>query len=275
MGTAYKLNSPNKNGVLCVDSGSNLQKNVVPGSCSETICWRAKIEPVESVRLIISGNIVDSTTCEPISDVMLDLWSTSAQGRYGSLRDGVDDYHCRAKLVSDSKGYFEFETDYPGNYGSFFGNGPSFLQDFPPYGPRHIHLIAYRDGYEAWINQIYFPNDTNGVDWRESFSPIDMQSTNPELVLNLTKDQNGKQSTTFNFSLEPKKRTDSLAYNDLLYQMICVENVDNIRPIPLCHPNYTFLVNTKIILTVFLITIYYSFYLMKYLLKRCFALVKS
>jgi protocatechuate 3,4-dioxygenase beta subunit len=267
IGPAYKLNSPRKNGTLCEDSQNNYLKNVLVDSCSDTICWKARVDKVPSNRLLISGKVTDSTNCTALGEVVLDMWQTSALGRYGSLRDGVEDDFCRAKIYTDAEGNFQFETDYPGNYGAFFGSGPSFLPDVPPYGPRHIHIIAYKEGYEPWISQMYFPNDTNGVDWREALYDTNeskLHSMAPSLLLNITKLQDSRHFATFDISLTPTNRTDHLSYNDLLYQLICVE-LETLRPIPLCYPSYTFLINYKIIVTVIFGIICIFYYGTKYL----------
>jgi protocatechuate 3,4-dioxygenase beta subunit len=80
----------------------------------------------------------------------LDVWQANEAGYYseGASRDSQD-YLCRAVILTDDQGYFNFRTRMPGRY------------DDDGYRPAHIHFkVTPRDAsYDPLITQLYFFGD--------------------------------------------------------------------------------------------------------------------
>ena len=120
-----------------------------------------------SVTLMTCGESKKPSSCccqpwnvkSPVT-ATIEAWQTRPDGSYGSLRPGIEDGACRAKLESNNKGSgaFEFHTSPPGSYGSLGGLGPN-KWDFMPYGEPVIHfLVTASAGYAPTLVDvpIYF-----------------------------------------------------------------------------------------------------------------------
>ncbi len=96
-------------------------------------------------RLIITG-IVKTLDCEEIiPDTELDVWQANDAAEYDN-----SGFHLRGKVLSNSAGFYSFETILPGKY----LNGSQ-------YRPRHIHLKITPPGYPTLTTQLYFEGDTS------------------------------------------------------------------------------------------------------------------
>jgi protocatechuate 3,4-dioxygenase beta subunit len=82
--------------------------------------------------LIIEGTVKSSGTCEPIADARIEWWQTNPEGRY-------DDDH-RGAWLTDNKGQYRIETDFP-----------------PPYSgrPSHVHFKVFAPGHRTLTTQVY------------------------------------------------------------------------------------------------------------------------
>lgn len=81
---------------------------------------------------ILSGIVRSSADCQPIAGARIEVWQVGPDGTY-------DDAH-RATLISDAKGRYRLETDFP-----------------PPYlrRPSHIHILVDARGFAGLITQHY------------------------------------------------------------------------------------------------------------------------
>jgi hypothetical protein len=75
----------------------------------------------------------------------LDLWHANDAGAYDNTG-----FSLRRKIVSNSAGFYNFETILPGKY----LNGSS-------YRPSHIHLKVTTPGFSTFTTQLYFEGDTS------------------------------------------------------------------------------------------------------------------
>jgi protocatechuate 3,4-dioxygenase beta subunit len=73
--------------------------------------------------LIVRGRILEAHTCRPISHARVAHWQADKTGEY------VD--HLRAYLLSNEKGEYQFETEWPA------------------LSVPHIHFIVSAEGYET------------------------------------------------------------------------------------------------------------------------------
>lgn len=88
--------------------------------------------------MILDIGVVDVTTCQPMSNVMVEVWSSNALGDYGST-------FLRGAFPSTDYGIAEFQTLFPG-----------YTSD----GANHINLIIHTSnslpGSISHIGQVFF-----------------------------------------------------------------------------------------------------------------------
>ncbi|RDB28845.1 hypothetical protein Hypma_015914 [Hypsizygus marmoreus] len=90
------------------------------------------------VALTLDIGILDVTTCKPLPNVMVEIWSPNAQGNYGST-------FLRGAFPSGSNGIVEFQTIFPG---------------FTSEGANHINLMVHTSSSAsskvAHVGQVFF-----------------------------------------------------------------------------------------------------------------------
>lgn len=99
------------------------------------------------------GRVLSARNCGPIADARIELWTTGPDGRYED--------RWRATTFSDAKGNYEFETHFPGRYGT---------------RPPHIHIVVTAPGFNRLATQ-QFP--TPGEE-EESFNLVLVPTENPD-----------------------------------------------------------------------------------------------
>ncbi|KAK6345734.1 hypothetical protein TWF718_007642 [Orbilia javanica] len=94
------------------------------------------------VPLYLDIQVIDTTTCEPVSSAFFDAWHTNATGVYsGVVANGngvgtsdptnLDNTFCRGVQFTDSDGVIKFKTIFPGHYSG---------------RTTHIHIMSHRGG---------------------------------------------------------------------------------------------------------------------------------
>ena len=111
--------------------------------------------------LLVEGYIFDSICQNVVANAVLDIWQASEEGEY-------EDEYYRGQVMTDSNGYYKFETVVPLGYG-----------EGTAYRPPHIHFKVHVDGKEIVTSQMFF-EDVRG---REGF--------NDEYIINLEQTSNG------------------------------------------------------------------------------------
>jgi len=90
------------------------------------------------VALTLDIGVIDVTTCQPLQDVMVEVWSPNAQGNYGET-------FLRGAYTSASNGIAEFQTIFPG-----------YTSD----GANHINLMIHTSsamtGSVSHVGQVFF-----------------------------------------------------------------------------------------------------------------------
>ncbi|KAK0487732.1 aromatic compound dioxygenase [Armillaria novae-zelandiae] len=89
----------------------------------------------------VDVELIDYSTCEPVADVYIDFWHCNATGVYSGVVAGgngnqndesnLDKTFLRGIQATNSEGYAQFETIFPGHYTS---------------RANHIHVLAHGDG---------------------------------------------------------------------------------------------------------------------------------
>ncbi|OAA64748.1 Intradiol ring-cleavage dioxygenase, core [Niveomyces insectorum RCEF 264] len=104
---------------------------------------------------------LDINTCQPIPNMLIDVWHANATGVYSGVvgSGGLNTTFLRGFQVTDHDGVVEFDTLYPGHY---FGR------------TQHIHVMSrlggkilangtYTGGTVNHIGQLYFDQELSGV----------------------------------------------------------------------------------------------------------------
>jgi protocatechuate 3,4-dioxygenase beta subunit len=100
--------------------------------------------------LVFEGRVL-TTTCQPLANAIVDLWSCDVNGEYDNTG-----FKLRGHQVTDAKGRFRFETLMPGSYGnSSFRRTP------------HLHVKVQGPSTPLLTTQLYFPDET--LNARDSF----------------------------------------------------------------------------------------------------------
>ena len=109
------------------------------------------IEPgAQGEQLQLTGQIL-STSCQPVSGVLIDFWHCDTSGNYDNRG-----YRFRGHQFSDAQGAFTLDTLMPGLY---------------PGRTRHIHVIVQAPNRRPLTTQLYFPGEAlNDRDW--IFDPV-------------------------------------------------------------------------------------------------------
>lgn len=117
------------------------------------------------VPLTIDIQLIDTSTCEPLPDILVDFWHCNSTGIYsGVVADGNGDINDASNVnktfhrgiqQTDSDGVLTFDTMYPGHY---IGRA------------HHIHILSHQNaimqpnntitgGTVSHVGQIYFDQD--------------------------------------------------------------------------------------------------------------------
>lgn len=113
--------------------------------------YRSKISPplAAGAPLLIRGRVWGHDTKKPLPDTQIDIWQADHGGKYDDGGRGGESFRCRARLITDENGYYEYETIRPGRYR--IGRRT--------WRPSHIHYWVRRSGYKQLITQLYFRGD--------------------------------------------------------------------------------------------------------------------
>ncbi|KAK0220697.1 extracellular dioxygenase [Armillaria fumosa] len=143
-------------------------------------------EDQEGVYTYVDVELIDVSTCEPVSDIYIDFWHCNATGVYaGVVASGngnsddatnVNKTFLRGIQATNEEGYAQFETVFPGHY-----TGRA----------NHIHIIAHGNGTvfdngtfkadsDHHVGQFFFDQDLISV--VEATSPY--SSNTQELTTN-------------------------------------------------------------------------------------------
>lgn len=114
----------------------------------------------EGLPLVVALRALDTKTCKPIADAIIDIWHCDAMGLYSGYELAIDqpiasarhaepantDRACRGALRVDHDGIAEFHTIYPGFYVE---------------RATHIHFKAHLGNRCFLTNQAYLPEEIN------------------------------------------------------------------------------------------------------------------
>ena len=124
-------------------------------------------------RIIISGRVFNLQCSQVIPNTEIDIWHANSLGQYDNLG-----FNLRGKVLTNSQGFYIFESIKPG----FYLNGSN-------YRPSHIHFKITPPGFNTLITQLYFQDDPYIVsDLAASASSGPYDATHRIIPLNINSD---------------------------------------------------------------------------------------
>lgn len=116
--------------------------------------YRGKVTPplAEGDVLVMRGRVWSYETKKPLAGALVHVWQANKHGRYDNddprnpPKKGV--YLYRARVRTDERGFYEYETIHPGRY-----------QVGDTFRPAHIHYRIEAAGHKTLITQLYFKGD--------------------------------------------------------------------------------------------------------------------
>ena len=136
-------------------------------------------------RMIISGRVFNLDCSEYIPDCVVDVWHANDAGEYDNVG-----YNLRGQTVTNSEGFYTFETIYPGKY----LNGNEFR-------PAHIHFKITPPGFATTTTQLYFEGDPdNGTDAASSITSGQYDASHR--IIALTTDAQGVMHGTWDIVVD-------------------------------------------------------------------------
>ena len=118
--------------------------------------WRTELaKDLPGDRIQVGGHVFSSDCQTPVKDAVVDVWHADTFGDYDNHSNS---YRYRGRTKTDQRGYYFFDTIYPGSYGP----------------PRHIHYMVTAPDHEELVTQLYFEGDRRLKRWgyeRDSVRP--------------------------------------------------------------------------------------------------------
>lgn len=111
--------------------------------------------------LVVRGTVKDPSGA-PLGNVIVDIWSSTPDGKYSGIHDNIPVDYYRGKVRTDDQGRFSAETTVPVPY-QIPNSGPvgALLEMMGRHSwrPAHVHLKVRHPGYQELITQLYFEED--------------------------------------------------------------------------------------------------------------------
>jgi protocatechuate 3,4-dioxygenase beta subunit len=172
---------------VAVEEGPYFVANTAKLANNEVNYTKLPGAPIKVIGYVFDGTDKPN---KPIANAKLDIWQADTAGVYHPEANGdVSQYKkeelgLRGYVTTDSKGYYEFTSIYPGYY-----EGRA----------RHIHVIISADGYNPVTTQIIFqPKPGDGV----MFSDDSIAQSLPECHLLEMSSMNGYDEGAIDFRLQ-------------------------------------------------------------------------
>ncbi|CZR53565.1 related to extracellular dioxygenase [Phialocephala subalpina] len=115
----------------------------------------------QGVPVILDLQVINVNTCEPVPNVMLDIWSASSTGVYsGALNGNTDDLSnlnntwLRGVQETDDDGVVQFNTNFPGHYSGRTNHLHVIIHENTTVLPNNT--LEFGSGTLAHIGEMYF-----------------------------------------------------------------------------------------------------------------------
>lgn len=148
-----------------------INKNSVPGTSPSDMEGPYFLEDVPEVDGKLK--VLDDDTCPPLllrgtvrdthgnalPGTTVFVWSSTHDGKYGGIHDGLPSDLYRGKLTTDKNGQYQVESRVPVPY-QIPHSGPTGelleMMGSHSWRPAHVHYKIRRDGFQELTTQAYF-----------------------------------------------------------------------------------------------------------------------
>ncbi|WOE75350.1 dioxygenase [Alterisphingorhabdus coralli] len=156
--------------------------------------------------MIVRGTVKD-VDGQPLADVLVDMWNSTPDGKYGGIHEGIPVDYYRGKVRTDAQGQYQFESTVPVAY-KIPDSGPTGalleMMGRHSWRPAHVHLKVRHPGYRDLTTQLYFAEDEyTHSDCCEGIVPE--QFIYPELI------EDGKRVLEADLVIEPQAESQMAA----------------------------------------------------------------
>lgn len=149
--------------------------------------------------LVFSGQVTDLEG-NGLAGATVELWHADEEGYYSQFAPGIPEWNLRGTIECDDQGNYEITTLQPAPY-QIPNDGPTgwFIKSYGghPWRPAHLHLMVKAPGKLPITTQLYF----KGGEWVETDVAT---AVKPELILDPTAGEDGKNRVSYNFALDPE-----------------------------------------------------------------------
>lgn len=95
----------------------------------------------------------------PVAGAIIDIWSSTPDGKYSGFHDDIPVEYYRGKVKTDENGFYKVRSTVPVPY-QIPHHGPTGelmrAMGRHPWRPAHIHYMVQADGYQKLVTQAYF-----------------------------------------------------------------------------------------------------------------------
>ncbi len=155
--------------------------------------------------LIVRGTVRD-VDGSPLSNVLINVWSSTPDGKYSGIHDNIPLEYYRGKIHTDRTGYFEVETTVPVPY-QIPNKGPTGalleMMGRHSWRPAHVHIKIRQPGFRELTTQFYF-EDGEYVEDDSCEGVVSEEFIFPRVV------ENGKRVIEANLVIEPLTATETV-----------------------------------------------------------------
>jgi len=157
--------------------------------------------PDEPGDLLLFSGIVRSATGHSLSEAVIDLWQSDAEGQYShfNIPERLAPYNLRGRVTTNHEGRFEIETRIPGPY-EIPNTGPTgallTAMGRHAWRPAHLHVKVQHPGYRSLTTQLFLKNDP----WLES--DVVEGAVKEALIVDPVKEHD-RYVLSYDFALEP------------------------------------------------------------------------
>ncbi|KAJ7983256.1 aromatic compound dioxygenase [Mycena polygramma] len=127
--------------LTCVQAPETISKNYTPNPPVRTDITEGQ----PGVAFTVDIGVMDTTTCKPLPNVMVELWGPNAVGEYGTT-------FLRGATLTASNGIAEFQTIYPG-YTTGAANHLNVL----------VHPTSSESSGTAHVGQLFFTDPWTNI----------------------------------------------------------------------------------------------------------------
>ncbi|SAK82511.1 catechol 1,2-dioxygenase [Caballeronia temeraria] len=99
---------------------------------------------------------------QPVEDAQVDVWHTSADGRYENQDPEQADMNLRGTFTTDAQGHVWFRSVKPAGYpipASGVAGALLAAQGRHALRPAHIHFMIFKPGFKTQFSQVYSSDD--------------------------------------------------------------------------------------------------------------------